>query len=302
MSIKSSAIFLATCSLLVAPFATFAQTPAPAGTDDYLLSTLPNASQVLATPLVTEARMPFPIATTPSVDDPTGDVLTQNGTASNLHEPWGDLTNVTWTKEATDWLVTATVAAPVPATPAEQTQFTVYVDADGNPANNMPPPGTRGDMDSEWSIKYSSQYGWGVDFEWYNPAPTAKVWAMNKKTAAVPAISGNTLSLKIPFTELSANWSPRWRAIMALEDTNGNEEVDVVPGAGFPPANPNYKGPTTPGAPASATTSTVSSPANNTWIGILIAVIAVIVAGSAAFWFPRRPVKKDVAPADDQKK
>lgn len=210
-----------------------AQTVPNAGTANYLMSHLPDAANVLAKPLKTEERNPFGFSTSLSAEDPAGDVLTNGGTQSNVHAAWADITGVTWQKEDTDqqWRATATFGAPVSDKPEAQFQVTFYADADGKADNNAPAEGVRGEMDKEWSVKYSDQYGWGVDYRWYNPAPD--FWAMDKKTTGKPLVQGNTVTMHIPYAELPASWSPRWRVIAAVSGSS-DVQVDVAPGIGFP--------------------------------------------------------------------
>lgn len=226
-------------SRLIAPFLTltfalpaFAQSVGPsAGTDAYLVAHDPAAVSDKGMP--TEDRQAFGIGTSLSTDDPSGDVLTRDGSPSTLHQAWADITNVTWQRDDAKqvWKATVTFADVVPKQPEDQTQLTVYADLADK--QNSPPDGVRGNMDADWSIKYSDKYGWGLDFRWYNPKPD--YWAQDKKTQAVPEITAHAISLSIPFAELPANWSPRWRVMMALQGP-ADTQIDVVPGVGFPSA------------------------------------------------------------------
>ncbi len=224
----------------------------------------------------TEDRQAFAVSTSLQETDPTGDVVSRMGTPSMLNQGWADLTGVAWTKDDAGkaWVVHATFAESIPAQPPFQTQLTVYADADDAAADDYHGGGTRNGMDAAWNIKYSAQYGWGIDFQWFNPKP--QFWATNRKTQAVPSIQGSTISLRIPFAELPATWSPRWRVMMALQSST-DTQIDVVPGAGFPPAKS--------AAPASASVRPLPS---KTWALVAAGVIGLVAAGFGVWTRKRR--------------
>ncbi len=231
--------FLATLVLLSFPLAAMASGP-NAGTDDYLRS-IGYTNEQLSAGVATEERESFLIAEgARSVSDPVGDVLDRVGDSTTLAEPWGDLTGASLAKDETTgtWVFTATVADAIPDKPDQKFNVLFYVDIDGNRDNNET-QGVRADTDAEYTVRYGQideqgTLAWNLGFRWYNAAENAQTWATNKDTAGTFEVSGDTVTLRIPFSEMNADVTARWRAATAVTDGT-TTEIDVAPTVGFPP-------------------------------------------------------------------
>jgi hypothetical protein len=283
---------LVALALLALPVSVFAEV-APAGTDAYLKDTLGWSTARLTTPIPTEGRQPFDVATGEgTANDPLGDVLSNFGVETSLNEPWGDIAKATLAKDQAHgtWDFQVTLGGDVPATFTDKAVLFVYADADGNPANDSPDLGVKLGMDSEWSIQHNAQKGWYTAFRWYNPAPTAKVWAVNKTTKATFKVAKDVFAVSIPFAEMPATATPHWRVAMAIQkDTQ--TEIDVAPTVGFPDA----KSATPPAAPPTPSwtdrlVAFISQPVNDV-------VLAVLVLGAGSLVYSKR---KKLPPSDPQ--
>lgn len=224
-------IFLLLVGLL-SPFGVFAQAQ-HAGTANYLIETLGYTQDELTQQAITENRQAFDRAIgEKNISDPIGDVLDRLGVLSHLSVPWGDIEHVRVEKnqETRNWIVTTTLAQPVPARPTFQVQLFVYMDAD--PGENED-AGIRANMDREFSYKYNPTTDWHTGYRWYNPEP--QFWAQNKTTAATAQIENTQIIMEIPFEEVPSDLSPPWRVVMAVSDTGGRTQVDAAPTVGFPP-------------------------------------------------------------------
>jgi len=204
------------------------------GTDEYLKAGGLTEEQLTAD-VSTEDRESFISASgETSTTDPTGDVLSRSGTHPGINFGWGDLTEASLKKDKTKqcWNFNLKVAEQIPSAAPWQANYLLYIDGDSKTDNNAP-TGVRINTDYEISIKYSAeQGGWLSDLRWYNPEPD--FWAVNKETAATFNFNNNELSVCVPFTEISADITPTWRVAAVISDSQ-NTQVDVAPGAGFPP-------------------------------------------------------------------
>lgn len=223
--------------LLLLPLFCFALEPFHPGTDEYLISAGLTEEQ-LTTKVNTEDREPFVSAEgETSITDPTGDVLSRTGTHPGINYGWGDLISAGLVKdnEKQCWLFTMQTAEEFPPAVSWQANFLFYIDHDGLVDNNAP-EGVRINTDYEVSVKFSAsneeKKEWYVDLRWYNPA--TDFWATNKTTASTFGFDKNRLSLCVPFSEISTEVIPTWRTAAAVSDGEATQ-VDVAPGAGFPP-------------------------------------------------------------------
>jgi len=243
---------------------------ASAGTDEYLRD-IGFTDVQLSTPVMTEDREAFKAAEGAGrVTDPAGDIIDRMGITSKIGAAWADIAETSLLKDETaqTWNVTVTFNDEVPDVPSEQNQLFLLVDADGNAANNDM-DGYRIGMDAEFSVLHTQEEGWHANFRWYNK--DADFWAKNKETTAAFAVEGNTVTLRIPFSEVSGTITPRWRAVMAL--ANGTDtQIDVVPGTGFPPP----KGETYP----EPQTSTFIFSSLSAWLGWTAFFIAIGVVAN----------------------
>jgi hypothetical protein len=215
---------------LAAPVAALA---AAAGTNGHLREIGYSDAQ-LSTEATTENREAFKLAEGAGrVEDPLGDVLDRFGVTSGILQPWGDIERATLLKndEAQAWDLTVTLGGALPDAPTYQAQFYLYMDIDGDAANNDP-QGVRVGTDAEFSVRYGAEKGWFADYRWYNK--DADFWAMNKETASTFERNGNQLVLHVPFAEARADLAPYWRAAVAVAD-GPKTQIDVAPGTGFPP-------------------------------------------------------------------
>lgn len=206
------------------------------GTDDYLRLKLGMTPEQLSEGIPTEEREPFAtMRGEASADDPLGDVLDRAGRTTTLQHPWGDLDGVTVERKEGDgvWEIRAKLGGPLPTKPSDKVALYVYADADGEAVNNAPNEGVRGGMDAEFALQHNQDAGWYTDFRWYNSAENAKAWGIDRETAMRFRISGDTVTLSIPLSEVPAP-EPSWRIVMGISDGN-RTQIDVAPGEGFPP-------------------------------------------------------------------
>ncbi len=226
--------FLAIAIFLTVPFSALASEWV-AGTNGYLMWLGYTDAQLTAR-VATEDREPFQTAEgTGALEDPFGDVVSRWGETSAIEYPWGDLSSVTVTKNETTqtWDVAFAHGAAVPEklTDTQKAQWFVYLDSDGDIANNAL-EGIRVGADAEFSVQYNQEHGWYADFRWYNK--TTDFWATNKETKMTFAMDGGTVTLRIPFSEAPETLAPHWRASMGIVEGTAMQ-IDVVPGVGFPP-------------------------------------------------------------------
>jgi hypothetical protein len=248
------------------------------GTDDYLIANGWTEEQ-LSTNAATEAREFFASTTSEAVvNDPYGDVLSRTGTHPLITNAWGDITEVELKKDEDKqcWSIDFTLAGDIPASSAVQANFLIYLDGDNDTTNNAP-EGVRANMDKEFSIK-NSETGWVTDYRWYNSAPNALTWAINKDTASTFVFDGNKLNVCIPFSEVGKEITPIWRAAVAIYDGT-NTQIDVVQNTGFPP----IKG---------ETNNTINQTGNSwksllNWraLGIVSGVVILLGLIKTVFWF-----------------
>jgi hypothetical protein len=207
-----------------------------AGTDDYLRDEAGWTDDQLqnggANP---DERQPFDFYTGEGTAfDPLGDVLSRVGTTSAISATYGDVERAVLSKndDQQTWDLHVVLGGAVPQNPTYKVQLFFFADTDDNADNNAPENGTRGNMDAEFDIQHNEEAGWYTDFRWYNK--DADFWAMNKETASTFEMKDNTIDLHIPYAEMSADVSPKWRVIMAVAD-GGASQLDAVPTVGFPP-------------------------------------------------------------------
>ncbi len=221
-------------ALISSPVFCLASESFKSGTDEYLKAGGLTEEQLTAD-VSTEDREPFISASgETSTTDPAGDVLSRSGTHPGINFGWGDLTEASLKKDETKqcWNFSLKVAEQIPSTAPWQANYLLYIDSDGKTDNNAP-TGVRINTDYEISIKYSAeQSGWQSSLRWYNPAPD--FWAVNKETAATFNFNNDELSVCVPFAEISTDVTPTWRVAAVISDSQ-NTQVDVAPGAGFPP-------------------------------------------------------------------
>jgi len=225
---------ISTLSLLVSPVFCFATTSFKPGTDEYLKDKGLTEIQ-LTTNVSTEDREPF-ISTIgeASVPDPVGDVLSRTGTHPGINFGWGDLTEVLLIKDNNKqcWNFSLKVAEQIPASAPWQANYLLYIDRDEKTDNNAP-TGVRINTDYEISIKYEAEKSsWVADLRWYNPEPD--FWAVNKETASTFEFKNDSLSVCVPFVEISTDIIPTWRVAAVISDGQSTQ-VDMTPGVGFPP-------------------------------------------------------------------
>ncbi|MFH1089298.1 MAG: hypothetical protein V1716_02645 [Candidatus Uhrbacteria bacterium] len=221
-------------SLLISPVFCLASESFKPGTDEYLKAGGLTEEQLTAD-VSTEDREPFISASgETSATDPTGDVLSRSGTHPGINFGWGDLTEASLKKDETKqcWDFSLKVAEQIPSAAPWQANYLLYIDSDGKIDNNTP-IGVRINTDYEISIKYEAEKSkWSADLRWYNPEPD--FWAVNKETASTFEFKNDSLSICVPFTEISTDIVPTWRVAAVISDGQ-NTQVDVAPGVGFPP-------------------------------------------------------------------
>ncbi len=254
---------------LLLPSLALAAAPA-AGTSDYLRS-LGYTDAQLSPVATTEEREAFEISTGDGdVEDPVGDVVDRKGGVTSVTEPYGDVSSVSMTRNdsAQTWDAVVTVGGAIPEKIDRKIQLSILIDADGDTANNAP-GGVRVGTDAEFTVQTTPEHPWYTDFRWYNK--DADFWATNKETTLTFEMSGETISMSIPFAEVSGDVTPSWRVVLAVAKGNSSE-IDVVPGIGFPPP----KGET---YPTPAETSTIDIPPAAKWVVIttLAAILSVLV-------------------------
>ncbi|MFH1253268.1 MAG: hypothetical protein V1664_02980 [Candidatus Uhrbacteria bacterium] len=264
------------------------------GTADYLVGNGLTEQQI--TPeTATEKREPFISLTGETVYiDPIGDVLSRVGTYPQINYGWGDLTKVELKKnnEKQCWQFGLNVAQEIPPnTPSLQANFILYIDRDGILENNAP-QGVRINTDYEVSIKYDivdkENPGWETGLRWYNKE--TDFWAVNKTTASTFEMKGSNLSVCVPFAEIPAEVIPTWRVAAAISD-GGNTQIDVAPGAGFPPPLGETYATWQPTIDQPSTESL--SLLNWNALMIIVAVIGLIVLVKIVFWIvEKRKLKK----------
>lgn len=278
---------LAILTLLSLPLVSLAAGPTP-GTNEYLKSVGYTDDQ-LNQKVATEQREAFPIAEgAVAVQDPVGDVLDRVGDTSPVHDPWGDVTSASLTKDesAGNWVFTTTVAGTIPPTPTDKINFLFYVDGDGDKTNNET-QGVRADTDMEYTIRYGATdaqgtVAWNLAFRWYNGAADAKTWATNKTTAGTFDIKDGTVTLRIPFSEISKDVTPRWRMAAALA-SGSDTEVDVAPAVGFPPPQgQTYPDPKFDPFASAAPSAPMAIPTDAYVLYALVGVAAIILGWSLA--------------------
>lgn len=229
--------------LLLLPTMVLAASPV-AGTNGYLKS-IGYTDEQLSARVATEDREPFETAEgAGSFADPLGDVVSRSGDTAGIQNAWGDLSDVTLSKnDATQsWDFSLSVGDSIPKTltSSQKAQWLVYMDVDGDASNNAA-AGVRAGTDVEFTVEYNQEAGWYTDFRWYNQP--ADFWATNKETAATFTFDDEVLTIRVPFAEAPDTLAPRWRTAVAISD-GGEMQTDVIPGIGFPPP----KGETYPAA------------------------------------------------------
>ncbi|NBS41344.1 hypothetical protein EBS80_01655 [bacterium] len=263
--------------LFIVPTIALAASPV-AGTNDYLKS-LGYTDAQLTEHVATEDREFFETAEgTGSVSDPFGDVVSRWGETSAIHNAWGDISDVTLSKNDTTqtWDFVMTLGGDVPEKLADKqkAQWFTYMDLDDDISNNAI-DGIRAGMDAEFSVQYNNEHGWYADFRWFNNV--TDFWAVNKETAAAYELNGNTLILRVPFAEAPSTLAPHWRTAMGIVE-GSDMQLDVAPGIGFPPP----KGETYP----TDESGSAYSDASDLWVGGIAA--AVIVAYGAFQWVAKK--------------
>jgi len=255
------------------------------GTDDYLIANGWTEEQ-LTTNINTEERESFSATTGEAViEDHVGDVLSRTGTHPLITNAWGDISKVEFKKDSSRqcWSVDFLMATDIPSTSSMQANFLVYMDGDNDITNNAP-EGVRVGTDKEFSIK-NSETGWAADYRWYNSAPNALTWAINKETVSTFSFEANKLNVCIPFAEVGENITPVWRAAVAIYDGT-NTQIDVAQNTGFPPAK--------------GETNFTANQSENSWASLLNWQALGIVAGIAVllfviktvFWFLKKNKKQ----------
>jgi hypothetical protein len=247
-----------------------------AGTDGYLVANGLTETQ-LTTNVATEDREPFISAVgETTISDPTADVVSRTGTHPTLNYGWADLTSASLKKNETNqcWLFTLQTAEDIPTSAPWQANFLLYIDHDADTSNNAP-QGVRINTDYEIAVKYGTEDEniapqWFTDFRWYNPEPD--FWATDKETASTFEFKGNQLNICVPFSEISSEVTPTWRAAAVGSDGKATQ-IDVVPGAGFPPP----LGETYPTWDSSVNSTNYAGLINWASLGIVLTGIAVVV-------------------------
>ncbi|PJA47107.1 hypothetical protein CO172_03085 [Candidatus Uhrbacteria bacterium CG_4_9_14_3_um_filter_36_7] len=207
------------------------------GTDDFLRKEINLSTEALTNPVATEEREAFLSATgQTTVFDPIGDVLNRVGNTSSLQTAWGDVIKAQLSQNIKNqmWVLDLWLAAALPQTiPDQGINFLFYADTDGKEENNEK-EGVRINTDQSFIIKHNREDNiWYIDYRWYNSE--ADFWAMDKTTNAVVEVKNNQVTLMIPFAEIPATANPSWRAGVALLNTSGDTQIDMIPQIGFPP-------------------------------------------------------------------
>jgi len=255
------------------------------GTDDYLIANGWTEEQ-LTTSVNTEERGPFASTTGEAIsEDSIGDILSRTGTHPLITNAWGDISKVELKKDSLKqcWSANFLMAADIPSASSMQANFLVYMDGDDDITNNAP-EGVRIGTDKEFSIK-NSEIGWITDYRWYNSAPNALTWAVNKETASTFFFEGNKLNICIPFAEVGENITPVWRAAVAIYDGT-NTQIDVAQNTGFPPAK--------------GQTDNTANQSKNSWASLLnwkalvveVGIVILMVAIKLVFWFLKKKKKQ----------
>jgi hypothetical protein len=283
--------FLISLTVLFVPFFVLAADSPRPGTDDYLIDNGLTEIQ-LTTKTATEKREPFiDLKGETTTTDPVGDVVSRYGTHPQTNYGWGDLTNASLAKnnDKQCWQFDFTVAEEIPASPVSlQSNLLVYLDSDNNLENNAT-TGVRINTDYEVSIKYDQKNGWITGLRWYNKE--AEFWAINKTTASTFEFNKNNVSVCIPFTEVSAEVTPIWRAALAISD-GSNTQIDVVPGTGFPPPTGETYSTWQSMNNSTPASTTVNNLVNWNAVIIVTGVIGLIVLIKIVFWIIEKKKKQ----------
>ncbi len=189
----------------------------------------------LSTPLAAEKRESFAVVDgTNTVTDPVGDIVDRAGNTSKLVVLWTDIISASAQKntETSSWDFTIETAADIPARSTEKkTQFFFMIDKDGDASNNET-IGFNSNVDTEYTVEWNEATGWSTDYRWYNQP--VDFWAFNKDTASTFVFNGNTLVYSVPFSELPADATIKWRLSAAVANDDSTA-IDTAPGIGFPP-------------------------------------------------------------------
>lgn len=265
-------------------FASGVTTAPRAGTDDYLRQVLGMTDEQLNDAVSTEDREPFGMAHgTVTVTDPIGDVLNRWGQSTDVYAGWGDVKSASLGRNDLNktWDFTVVMGETIPPSTDDKAQLFILIDSDGTPDNNAT-IGMRIDTDTEFSLQYGQDKKWYTDFRWYNP--DADFWALNKETAATFDVNGNTITYRIPFSEIPATENLGWRVIMGVSDNN-KTQIDSAHDVGFPPA----KGATTP-TPTEPETEQPQADASSS--NFPIATVALIGVGVLVIGYSIWTVRK----------
>lgn len=286
---KKKEIIAFSALLLTLPIISLALEPFKPGTDEYLQNSGLTEEQ-LTNKVATEDREPFiSAAGEMTAIDPTGDVVSRWGTHPSLKAGWGDLTSASLKKDAEKqcWLFSLETTEDIPETISIKANYLFYIDRDGNTENNAT-TGARINTDYEVSVKYLSDQGWQTDLRWFNQE--TNFWAVDKETASTFQKTEKNITLCVPFTEISSEVTPTWRAAAAVSDDN-DTQIDVVPGAGFPPP----KGQTYPTWSTAVSDNSPSTNSNNlvNWpaLGAVAGLAGLGILIKLIFWFIEKKKK-----------
>jgi hypothetical protein len=221
-----------------------------------------------------------------NVEDPADDLAVFDREGRSVLPPvLADLTGFTVEPGDAGWIATFTIASPLPEDPGLAVNFDVFLDRDGDPANNAETGVFRVGSDTIFMLLFGTKSKWHST--WWRHDPSTGRWDEQPQDPAYTK-EGDRFTLTIPYAVLPRESRVPIRGFSLTSDA-GITAIDIAPGKELPRILPGQAAPAPPKAQPAPPSTTAASP----WTivlhpTILLSTIAFLLGISLTMWWMRR--------------